>query len=112
VGPSSVFAEFWFEGLKDGVNVIVVKHDGSDLLERLQWAKDHDKDARRIAQEGATLVAAALTDFKVDCYWALVVRRYIELHRRFTAACEQAAAAHGQKQQQHHQPRGNERPLR
>lgn len=45
--------EVWyFNGLQPWVHFLPLKHDGSDLKEIMQWARDHDQECQTIAQAG------------------------------------------------------------
>jgi hypothetical protein len=51
----SVESEFslWFSKyLRDGVHFVAVKSDLSDLQEKLNWLKEHDSEAQKIAENG------------------------------------------------------------
>jgi len=45
----SWFCEPW---LKDGIHYVEVKRDFSDLLEKIEWCKSHDKECQEIAENG------------------------------------------------------------
>ena len=81
------YTEFWHETIRDFENVVIVKYDGSDLLEKLQWAVDHDNEAQRIAANGAALVENVLSDSMISCYWALVLKRFAQLALKFKKSC-------------------------
>lgn len=51
----------WFEHmLKDGVNMISIKKDLSDLEEKIEWCKAHDNECKEIARKGRELALKCL----------------------------------------------------
>ena len=82
------FVEFWYGALKDSENVVIVEPDGSDLLEKLEYAVEHDKQSEAIARNGSLMVETVLSDDSLDCYWALVLDRYLSLFRRVLHLCK------------------------
>ena len=62
--------EFWEWGLKPWVHYIPVKRDLSDLPQLLQWAQQHDSEAKRIADAGVRYVESNVRYDDALCYWS------------------------------------------
>ncbi|KAJ7828388.1 glycosyl transferase family 90-domain-containing protein [Mycena olivaceomarginata] len=79
VFKSTIFAEYFDEWLQPFVHYIPVLPDLSDLVERIEWARAHDAEARRIQQAGQEFVERVLTDAQNDCYFFLVLLEWARL---------------------------------
>ena len=53
--------------------------DLSDLVEKIEWAREHDAQAREIAQAGHDFVRERLRPQRVACYWAHLLSGYGDL---------------------------------
>ncbi len=62
--------EFWEWGLKPWVHFIPVRRDLSDLPQLLQWAQQHDSDAKKIADAGVRYVQNNVRYDDALCYWS------------------------------------------
>lgn len=65
----------WFYGaLEPYYHYIPVKKDLSNLLEQLHWAKDHDKEVKKIADQGSRFVENNLSEEMIllYLYWLFV----------------------------------------
>ncbi len=62
--------EFWEWGLKPWVHFIPVRRDLSDLPELLQWAQQHDSEAKKIADAGLRYVRDNVRYDDALCYWS------------------------------------------
>lgn len=59
----------WFEPyLEDNVNCVFVKHDLSDLAEKITWLKQHDTEAEKIALAGHALYNDLLSKEAIEAY--------------------------------------------
>lgn len=84
------FVEFWHGALKHSENVIFVEPDGSDFLDKLDYAVKNDNFSKTIARRGSLLAETVLSDKSVDCYWILALERYLSLFQRVRHLCEHA----------------------
>ncbi|KAJ7499924.1 glycosyl transferase family 90-domain-containing protein [Mycena latifolia] len=75
-GQSTLFTEYFADWLRPFEHFIPVLPDLSDLVERLEWARSHDAEARRIQQAGAEVARRVLTDAQNDCYWGMVLSEW------------------------------------
>ncbi|KAJ6506354.1 glycosyl transferase family 90-domain-containing protein [Mycena vitilis] len=73
VFKSTVFTEYFSAWLRPFEHYIPVLPDLSDLVERIEWARAHDAEARRIQQAGKEFAERVITDAQNDCYWYLVL---------------------------------------
>lgn len=75
----SPYTEFWYHSLKPYVHYIPLSFDGGDLLEKVQWAREHDAEAQQLALNAKQLAEAAFTDESIGCYWHQLLQRYAQL---------------------------------
>ncbi|KAJ7907180.1 glycosyl transferase family 90-domain-containing protein [Mycena leptocephala] len=79
VFKSTIFHEYFDDWLKPFVHYIPVLPDLSDLVDRIEWARTHDAEARRIQAAGKEFVERVITDAQNDCYWYLVLLEWARL---------------------------------
>ena len=53
--------------------------DLSDLVEKVEWAIEHDSEAKAIAQRGFEFVREFLRPQRIACYWAHLLTGYGQL---------------------------------
>ena len=75
----------WFEPfLKEWVHYIPVKWDLSDLFVQLQWAKDHDKEAKEIGLRAKAIGEALFSPSLMACYiYCLLIQYHAKLRIDF-----------------------------
>lgn len=59
--------QWYYSLLSPYVHYIPLQNDLSDLAEKIQWAKNHDEDVRRIIENAQTLARENLK--QADCYY-------------------------------------------
>lgn len=70
----------WYYGaLTPFEHFIPVKEDLSDLVEKIQWAKENDDEARSIAEAGAVFARENLTPEDTLCYLYHLIHSYAKL---------------------------------
>ena len=70
----------WFSRLiKPFVHYVPFKADFSDLTEKLEYAKNHDEEMKKIAENAKKFIEAFITPDTVSCYLALLIVEYLEL---------------------------------
>ncbi len=70
----------WYYGaLEPYKHYVPVKEDLSDLLEKIEWAKTHDLEARIIAEEATHFVEEHLSPEDVALYFYLLLKEYSKL---------------------------------
>lgn len=79
--PASEYYEFFYPLLEPYRHYVPMHANLSDMLEKIQWARDHDAEAERIAATGRALAAEALSEASVTCYLGLLVTQYASLLR-------------------------------
>ncbi|KAL1490494.1 hypothetical protein ABEB36_013178 [Hypothenemus hampei] len=67
--PHSKYFEYFYEQLEPHIHYVPVKTDLSDLKEKIIWAKDHDQEAKIIAQNGQNFANNHLLPEHVFCYY-------------------------------------------
>ncbi|KAG7331574.1 hypothetical protein KOW79_005543 [Hemibagrus wyckioides] len=75
----SIYYEHFYSQLQHWVHYIPIKADLSDLLEKIQWAKDHDEEARKIAQAGQQFARNHLMGDSIFCYYFKLLQEYSKL---------------------------------
>ncbi|KAM4700154.1 protein O-glucosyltransferase 3 [Discoglossus pictus] len=73
---ASPYYEHFYTELKPWKHYVPIKRNLGDLLEKIQWAKDHDEEARKIAKEGQTLARELLQPHRFYCYYYNVFQKY------------------------------------
>ncbi|XP_053564520.1 protein O-glucosyltransferase 3 isoform X2 [Bombina bombina] len=76
---ASPYYEHFYTALKPGKHYIPVKRNLGDLIEKIQWAKDHDEEAKKIAREGQALTRELLQPHRLYCYYYHVFQKYAKL---------------------------------
>ena len=60
----------WFEPLlKDGKHIIIIKGDYSNLLEKLQYLKENDDKAEKIAKSGYKFSKKYINEYAISTFW-------------------------------------------
>ncbi|OCT57601.1 hypothetical protein XELAEV_18003303mg [Xenopus laevis] len=72
----SPYYEHFYSALKPWKHYVPFKRNLGDLIEKIQWAKDHDEEARQIAKEGQTLVRELMQPHRLYCYYYKVFENY------------------------------------
>ncbi|KAE8627552.1 hypothetical protein XENTR_v10007045 [Xenopus tropicalis] len=72
----SPYYEHFYSGLKPWKHYVPFKRNLGDLLEKIQWAKDHDEEAKQIAKEGQTLARELLQPHRLYCYYYKLFENY------------------------------------
>ncbi|KAL8590612.1 hypothetical protein ACOMHN_011048 [Nucella lapillus] len=75
----SEYYEHFYKRLSPWKHYIPVKHDLSDLLEKIQWARDHDEEAQKIVQNAQQFARENLVPSEILCYH---VKLFEELSKR------------------------------
>jgi hypothetical protein len=70
----SKYYEHFYNELQPWKHYIPFKSDLSDLLERIQWAKDNDAEAQAIARTGQKFAQENLMPQDVFCYHAVLFK--------------------------------------
>lgn len=72
----SEYYEHFYGQLLPMVHYIPFKRDLSDLVQKLEWAKTHDNEVRKIAQNARLFVAENLLPQNIFCYYVLLLKNY------------------------------------
>eukprot|EP00916_Digyalum_oweni_P007696 GHVL01012978.1.p1 GENE.GHVL01012978.1~~GHVL01012978.1.p1 ORF type:complete len:512 (+),score=63.97 GHVL01012978.1:218-1753(+) len=75
----SRYYEHFYSILKEFEHYIPLEKDLSDIDEKLDWALQHDDEARKIADSGRKFVRNNLTSESLYCYYAQVMTEYSKL---------------------------------
>uniref|UniRef100_A0A3B4B8H5 Glycosyl transferase CAP10 domain-containing protein n=1 Tax=Periophthalmus magnuspinnatus TaxID=409849 RepID=A0A3B4B8H5_9GOBI len=65
----SHYYEHFYIHLKPGTHYIPVKRDLSDLLDKIQWAKENDAEAQKVARTGQEAARELLKPSRLYCYY-------------------------------------------
>ncbi|KAJ7286536.1 hypothetical protein C8J57DRAFT_1216697 [Mycena rebaudengoi] len=88
---ATVFEEYFNDWIRPYEHYIPVLLDLSDLIEKVEWAKSHDAEARMIQERGRELAQRVMTDGQNDCYFLLVLLEWARLQDISRKAIEQKA---------------------
>ncbi|KAG8452940.1 hypothetical protein GDO86_004660 [Hymenochirus boettgeri] len=75
---ASPYYEHFYTLLKPWKHYIPIKRKMGDLFEKIQWAKEHDEEARKIAKEGQAIARELLQPQRLYCYYYKVFQNYAE----------------------------------
>ena len=93
--------EYWYDAIQPYVHYLPVGRDLEELDAKLQWAKVHNLESFRIAQEATRFKNAMLTnECVVSCHWAQKLSKYATLLRYRPSAARVGAS---QVELNHHQ---------
>lgn len=76
---ATIHEDWVIRQLVEGENYIKIKPDLSDLIEKLEWARENDEEARRIAANGRLLATKKFDTNHLQIYNALLVMEYQNL---------------------------------
>ena len=72
--------KFWFGKLiKPYVHYMPFKEDFSDLIEQLEYAKNHDEEMKQISQNARKFIEEFVTRNSLSCYLGLLLMEYADL---------------------------------
>ncbi|XP_012864931.1 PREDICTED: KDEL motif-containing protein 2 [Dipodomys ordii] len=74
----SPYYEHFYTELQPWKHYVPVKRNLSDLLEKIQWAKDNDEEAEKIARAGQAATRELLQPHRLYCYYYSVLQKYAE----------------------------------
>jgi hypothetical protein len=77
--PDSNEVQWFYRDLKPYVHYIPLKSDLSDLIEKLDWAKEHDSQCKEIASRATQFAKEFLMYEDILLYFAQVLIRYAKL---------------------------------
>ncbi|XP_078513629.1 protein O-glucosyltransferase 2 [Lissotriton helveticus] len=72
----SIYNEHFYNELQPWKHYIPFKRDLSDLLEKLQWAKNHDEESMNIAKAGQEFARNNLMGDHIFCYYFKLLQEY------------------------------------
>jgi hypothetical protein len=74
--PDSEEIQWFYRALQPYVHYVPVKRDLSDLIEQIDWAKSHDREAKKIAENALEFAEDHILYGDVLRYVSLVLDRY------------------------------------
>ncbi|XP_056411685.1 protein O-glucosyltransferase 2 isoform X4 [Hyla sarda] len=75
----SIYYEHFYNELQPWKHYVPFKKDLSDLLEKIQWVKDHDEEAKKIAVAGQEFARNSLMGDHIFCYYFKLLQAYAKL---------------------------------
>ena len=69
----SSFYEHFYRDLKPYQHYVPIQRDLTDLLDKVQWARDNDAQAKNIAQNAQAFVNDNLLPGHIYCYYAILL---------------------------------------
>ncbi|KAF8184983.1 glycosyl transferase family 90-domain-containing protein [Mycena galopus ATCC 62051] len=79
VFKSTAFEEYFSDWMRPYEHYIPVRPDLSDLVEKVEWARQNDAEARIIQARGMQFAQRVMTDSQNDCYLSLVLLEWARL---------------------------------
>lgn len=76
---ASIYYEHFYGELRPWHHYIPLQSDLSDLLDKLQWAKAHDEEAKKIAKAGQEFARNNLMADDIFCYYFKLFQEYAKL---------------------------------
>ncbi|XP_065578859.1 protein O-glucosyltransferase 2-like [Artemia franciscana] len=73
---NSKYYEHFYKSLKPWKHYIPMKEDLSDLIEKIEWAKNHDLEARRMGEAGRRFANENLLPRDIFCYHAVLFKEW------------------------------------
>lgn len=73
--------QWFYRALEPYVHYVPIVNDMSDLTEKIQWAKEHDKEAKRIADRASSFAKGYLMPADDYLYLYLVFQKYASLQQ-------------------------------
>jgi hypothetical protein len=70
-----------YNDFKPYVHYVPLSYDGSDLLQKIEWARQHDAEAQQIARNARAYAEANLVDSTIACYVNRLLLAYAKLQR-------------------------------
>jgi hypothetical protein len=74
--------QWYYGGLKPYVHYLPLQEDLTDLAEKIHWAKEHDEEARLMAERSTEFVKENLSAESIFQYMALLLTEYAKLQQR------------------------------
>lgn len=72
---------YFYDELIPWVHYVPVRNDLSDLIEKIRWAKTHDEEARKIAEEGRRFALEHLMPEHIFQYASKILCKYADLQK-------------------------------
>ncbi|XP_036717002.1 protein O-glucosyltransferase 3 isoform X8 [Balaenoptera musculus] len=72
----SPYYEHFYMALKPWKHYVPIKRNLSDLLEKVEWAKENDEEAKKIAKEGQLTARDLLQPHRLYCYYYRVLQDF------------------------------------
>ncbi|MCI4387045.1 hypothetical protein PGIGA_G00069540 [Pangasianodon gigas] len=74
----SSYYEHFYAHLRPGRHYLRLRRDLSDLIEKIQWAKENDGEVEAVARAGQALVRELLQPHRLYCYYYMVLKWYAD----------------------------------
>jgi len=72
----SIFYEYFYKQLLPMEHYVPVKHDLSDLIDKIKWARHNDELVYNISRAGQEFVRENLMPKEIYCYHAVLFKKY------------------------------------
>ncbi|KAJ7634484.1 glycosyl transferase family 90-domain-containing protein [Roridomyces roridus] len=79
VFKATVFEEYFNDWLRPYEHYIPVLPDLSDLVEKVEWARRNDEEARAIQERGREMATRVMSDAQNDCYLFALLLEWAQL---------------------------------
>lgn len=73
---AGLYSEWFDEFIRPGQHYLQVKLDYSDLKSQMQWAMQHDKEARQIGENAQQFARTRLRNEDMSCYFFRLLLEY------------------------------------
>ncbi|XP_026231372.1 protein O-glucosyltransferase 2 isoform X2 [Anabas testudineus] len=75
----SAYYEHFYNELRAWEHYIPIRADLGDLLEKIQWAREHDEEVKKIALAGQQFARSHLMGDNIFCYYYKLFKKYAKL---------------------------------
>ncbi len=76
----SEYIEWFYKGIYPYVHYVPYELDLSDFKEKILWLKEHDQEARAIAEQGSAFAKKHLTNEVLAVYFYRLLQAYAKIH--------------------------------
>ncbi|KAJ7709189.1 hypothetical protein B0H16DRAFT_653825 [Mycena metata] len=79
VFKATVFEEYFNDWIRPYEHYIPILPGLSDLLQKVEWARAHDAEARMMQERGRAVAERVMTDAQNDCYFFALLLEWARL---------------------------------
>lgn len=73
--------EWFYPAIKPYIHYVPVDEELMDIFPRIQWMKDHDKEAKQISENATKFIENNLMPEHIEAHMVLILNEYHKLHK-------------------------------